>query len=96
MSETFEDEQVHRAVARVGTLMAKRARKLDRIAQQRRAALAETVEPWLEGLDETERTRIFAELEGVASARARRILEEHPLRPKVPATFEALSNNRLS
>jgi hypothetical protein len=76
------DTRLEKAMGKVQELAGKRALQHDAEVQARRRAIAASIDAWLDGLDEPARRRFFAAIESHASARNRKVIQGHPLRPE--------------
>ncbi|TCP58397.1 hypothetical protein EV663_1298 [Rhodovulum bhavnagarense] len=80
------NDSMQRAVTRIVAAADRESRKLSKKERERREAVAETIDEWLQFLDETgdEETlkAFFIQIELLASAKNRRRIAGHPLRPQ--------------
>ncbi|HQU70472.1 MAG TPA: hypothetical protein PLI43_20065 [Albidovulum sp.] len=78
--ETGFSPASQRLFSTLAEAIGKDARKADKLAAERRAAVAALVDDWLEVQDAPTRAAFFAFIEGKASASQRKKIETHPLR----------------
>lgn len=69
------------------------ALKGDKLVRERRMAIAELIDAWLETQDEAARTAFFGSIELAATAPKRKRITTHPLRP---AAVEAIVTRALA
>jgi hypothetical protein len=83
------DERMAKARNNYEALAGKLARDAEAKAAARRKAIGDTIELWFEGRTEEQRAAFFAEIEAAASARNRKIIATHPMRPEMTAMVAA-------
>ncbi|MBK1637174.1 hypothetical protein [Rhodovulum adriaticum] len=80
------NESMKRKLNRIVAVADRESRKLSQKERERREAIAETIDEWLGFLDENEEVEtlkaFFIQIELLASAKNRRRIAGHPLRPQ--------------
>ena len=80
--ETGSSPTSQRLFTNLAEAIGKDARKADKLATERRAAIAALVDDWLEAQDVPARAAFFAFIEGKATAAQKKRIATHPLRPE--------------
>ncbi|MEJ2018979.1 MAG: hypothetical protein P8X51_12010 [Maritimibacter sp.] len=80
-AEALKTDATNRALSTFLRTVGRETTKANKLEFERRKAFGETINAWIESLDEDARAGFFASIEAIATASNAKKIASHPLRP---------------